>query len=99
MAQRLKDKVCIITGTGDGMRRAAALLFCAEGAKVVGCDINAQKAERTLRDARNAGGEMMSLHPADLTQQAVCDELANLALKNYGGIDVIYNNAAMAYFA
>jgi NAD(P)-dependent dehydrogenase (short-subunit alcohol dehydrogenase family) len=58
VAPRLKDKVCIITGTGDGMGRAAALLFCAEGAKVVGCDINAQKAELTLRDAKSAGGQM-----------------------------------------
>jgi NAD(P)-dependent dehydrogenase (short-subunit alcohol dehydrogenase family) len=98
VAARLKDKVCIITGTGDGMGRAAALLFCAEGAKVVGCDINAEKAEATLRDAKKTGGHMVSLHPADLTRQAVCDELVNLALKSYGGIDVVYNNAAMAYF-
>ena len=98
MAQRLKDKVCIITGTGDGMGRAAALLFCAEGANVVGCDLNAQKAESTLRDAKSAGGHMVSLHPADLTEQAICDALVNLAVKNYGGIDVLYNNAAMAYF-
>jgi len=98
VGQRLKNKVCIITGTGDGMGRAAALLFCAEGANVVGCDLNAQKAELTLRDAKSAGGQMASLHPADLTQQAICDALVNLALKNYGGIDVLYNNAAMAYF-
>ena len=98
MGQRLKNKVCIITGTGDGMGRAAALLFCAEGANVVGCDLNAQKAELTLRDAKSAGGQMVSLHPVDLTQQAICDALVNLALKNYGGIDVLYNNAAMAYF-
>jgi NAD(P)-dependent dehydrogenase (short-subunit alcohol dehydrogenase family) len=98
VAPRLKDKVCIITGTGDGMGRAAALLFCAEGAKVVGCDINAQRAELTLRDAKSAGGQMVSLHPADLTQQAICDALVGLALKSYGGIDVLYNNAAMAYF-
>jgi NAD(P)-dependent dehydrogenase (short-subunit alcohol dehydrogenase family) len=98
VAQRLKDKVCIITGTGDGMGRAAALLFCAEGANVVGCDLNAQKAESTLRDAKSAGGQMVSLHPADLTEQAICDALVNLAVKNYGGIDVLYNNAAMAYF-
>ena len=95
---RLKDKVCIITGTGDGMGRAAALLFCAEGAKVVGCDINAQKAEATLRDAKKAGGEMVSLQPSDLTKQDQCDALVKLALNTYGGIDVVYNNAAMAYF-
>ena len=41
---------------------------------------------------------MVSLHPADLTQQAICDALVGLALKSYGGIDVLYNNAAMAYF-
>ena len=71
------------------MGRAAALLFCSEGAKVVGCDLNAQMAEQTVFDARNAGGQMVSLHPVDLTQQAVCDALVNLALKNYGGIDVL----------
>jgi NAD(P)-dependent dehydrogenase (short-subunit alcohol dehydrogenase family) len=35
MTDRLKDKVCIITGTGGGMGRAAAILFAKEGARVV----------------------------------------------------------------
>jgi NAD(P)-dependent dehydrogenase (short-subunit alcohol dehydrogenase family) len=98
MAGRLKDKVCIITGTGSGMGRAAALLFCAEGAKVVGSDINADGAQATLRDAQKAGGQMVSLQPADLTKQERCDALVDLALKTYDGIDVVYNNAATAYF-
>jgi NAD(P)-dependent dehydrogenase (short-subunit alcohol dehydrogenase family) len=98
MAGRLKDKVCIITGTGSGMGRAAALLFCAEGAKVVGSDINADNAQATLRDAQKAGGQMVSLQPADLTKQERCDALVDLALKTYSGIDVVYNNAATAYF-
>ena len=98
MAGRLQDKVCIITGTGSGMGRAAALLFCKEGAKVVGCDINPDNAEATLRDAKKAGGQMVSLQPADLTKQDRCDALVDLALKTYGGIDVVYNNAATAYF-
>ena len=95
---RLKDKVCIITGTGSGMGRAAALLFCAEGAKVVGCDINAANGEATVREAKTAGGQMVSLQPCDLTKQERCDALVKLALDTYGGIDVVYNNAAMAYF-
>ena len=41
---------------------------------------------------------MVSLHPADLTQQHICDALADLALTSYGGVDVLYNNAATAYF-
>jgi NAD(P)-dependent dehydrogenase (short-subunit alcohol dehydrogenase family) len=98
MAGRLKDKVCIITGTGSGMGRAAALLFCKEGAKVVGSDINADNAQAALRDAQKAGGQMVSLQPADLTKQERCDALVDLALKTYGGIDVVYNNAATAYF-
>ncbi|HJY17983.1 MAG TPA: SDR family NAD(P)-dependent oxidoreductase [Xanthobacteraceae bacterium] len=98
MTGRLKDKVCIITGTGSGMGRAAALLFCKEGAKVVGSDINADNAQATLRDVQKAGGQMVSLQPADLTKQERCDALVDLALKSYGGIDVVYNNAATAYF-
>jgi NAD(P)-dependent dehydrogenase (short-subunit alcohol dehydrogenase family) len=98
MTERLKDKVCIITGTGSGMGRAAALLFCKEGAKVVGSDINADNAQATLRDAHKAGGQMVSLQPADLTKQERCDALVDLALNTYGGIDVVYNNAATAYF-
>jgi NAD(P)-dependent dehydrogenase (short-subunit alcohol dehydrogenase family) len=98
MAGRLKDKVCIITGTGSGMGRAAALLFCKEGANVVGSDINADNAQATLHDAQKAGGQMVSLQPADLTKQERCDALVDLALKTYGGIDVVYNNAATAYF-
>jgi NAD(P)-dependent dehydrogenase (short-subunit alcohol dehydrogenase family) len=98
MTGRLKDKVCIITGTGSGMGRAAALLFCKEGAKVVGSDINADNAQATLRDVQKAGGQMVSLQPADLTKQERCDALVDLALKTHGGIDVVYNNAATAYF-
>jgi NAD(P)-dependent dehydrogenase (short-subunit alcohol dehydrogenase family) len=98
MSGRLKDKVCIITGTGSGMGRAAALLFCKEGANVVGCDVNIESAEATLRDAQRADGQMVSLQPADLTKQNDCDALVDLALKTYGGIDVVYNNAATAYF-
>jgi NAD(P)-dependent dehydrogenase (short-subunit alcohol dehydrogenase family) len=98
MTGRLKDKVCIITGTGSGMGRAAALLFCKEGAKVVGSDINADNAQATLRDVQKAGGQMVSLQPADLTKQERCDALVDLALKSYGGVDVVYNNAATAYF-
>jgi len=39
---------------------------------------------------------MVSLHPADLTQQAVCDALVDLAITSYGGIDVLYNNAGVS---
>ena len=59
MTDRLKDKVCIITGTGGGIGRAAATLFAKEGARVVGCDINADNAAATLDTVRSAGGRMV----------------------------------------
>lgn len=96
---RLKNKVCVITGTGSGMGRAAALLFAREGAQVVGCDINPDSGKATLDAVRSAGGQMVSLQPCDLSQRADVDRLMDFAVKHYGGIDVLYNNGAMAYFA
>jgi len=98
MSKRLQDKVCIITGTGSGMGRAAALKFGSEGARVVGCDINVPRADAILKEVRAAGGEMVSLHPCNVSVRADVDRLMEFALRTYGGIDVLYNNASMAYF-
>ena len=99
MTDRLKDKVCIITGIGSGMGRAAALLFAKEGARVVGCDVNAAAAEATVAAVRESGGQLVSLHPCNMSVREDVDRLMAFAQKQYGGIDVLYNNAAMAYFA
>ena len=96
---RLQDKVCVITGVGSGMGRAAAILFAAEGAKVVGCDVNSTTAQATLDTVNAAGGAMVSLHPCDMTIRSNVDRLMSLADETYGGIDVLYNNGSMAYFA
>jgi NAD(P)-dependent dehydrogenase (short-subunit alcohol dehydrogenase family) len=94
----LDGKVCIITGTGGSMGNAAARMFSEQGAKIVGCDINEGRAEETVAVVRRNGGQMVSLHPCDLTKIDNCERLVELALSTYGGIDVVYNNAAMAYF-
>lgn len=99
MTGRLADKVCVITGTGNGMGRAAALLFAREGARVVGCDINVEAAQRTLSEVRAAGGQMVSMQPCNLTHRADVDALMRLAVDSFGGIDVLYNNASMAWFS
>jgi NAD(P)-dependent dehydrogenase (short-subunit alcohol dehydrogenase family) len=99
MGDRLKDKVCVVTGTGSGMGRAAAQMFAREGAKVVGCDINADSADATLDAVLSAGGRMVSLQPCDLAERADVDRLMKFAATQFGGVDVLYNNGAMAYFA
>ncbi|ROZ74992.1 SDR family NAD(P)-dependent oxidoreductase [Ramlibacter sp. WS9] len=98
MKGRLQDKVCVITGTGGSIGRAAALRFAEEGAWVVGCDTNAAAAEETVELVAAAGGRMVSLAPADLTTMAGCQALADFAVGEYGRIDVLFNNAAMAHF-
>lgn len=95
---RLEGKVAIITGTGSGMGRAAAIAFAREGAKVIGCDINAANAEKVLREVVDAGGAMVSLQPLDLSVPEGADRLVEFALQHADGIDILYNNAAMAYF-
>ncbi|ANB73011.1 oxidoreductase [Paraburkholderia phytofirmans OLGA172] len=96
---RLAGKVCIITGSGGSMGRAAALMFAREGARVVGCDVSVQASQETLVQVSEAGGEMVSLQPCDLTRKEHCQELVEFAVKTYGHVDVLFNNAAMAYFA
>lgn len=95
---RLDGKVCLITGTGGSMGRAAALSFAREGALLVGCDVNVERAEQTVDEVRALGGQMVSLQPCDLTDIGNCQQLVDLAVHTYGRIDVLFNNAAMAYF-
>ncbi|WP_031342992.1 SDR family NAD(P)-dependent oxidoreductase [Novosphingobium lindaniclasticum] len=98
MPGRLAGKVAIITGTGSGMGRAAAVAFAREGAKVVGCDINEARGEQVVAEVTAFGGEMVSLQPVDLSVPDGASALINFALTQYGGVDILYNNAAMAYF-
>src|SRR5229473_3580977 len=99
MSGRLPGKVCIVTGTGGGMGRATALTFAREGARVVGCDVAPQRAEETVQIVRGAGGEMVSLHPCQLSDPADCAQLVELAVTEFGEIDVLFNLAGKSHFA
>ena len=94
MSGRLEGKTALITGTGGGQGRVAALRFAAEGARVLGCDLKSEGSEETLRLVREAGGEMESLHPLDLSDEAAVKELMDAARELFGGLDILYNNAS-----
>jgi NAD(P)-dependent dehydrogenase (short-subunit alcohol dehydrogenase family) len=100
MSNRLAGKVCIITGTGGSIGRASALAFAREGALVVGCGLLVDDAAAiaTAEAVRAAGGQMVSLQPCDLSRSADCQALVDLAVRTFGRIDVLFNNAAMARF-
>jgi len=99
MSGRLENKVAIITGTAGGQGKAAAIRFAAEGCKVVGCDIKVEAAQETVKTIKDSGGEMISMQPCDLTNAEQAEALVELAVRTYGGVDIAYNNAGMAWFA
>jgi NAD(P)-dependent dehydrogenase (short-subunit alcohol dehydrogenase family) len=96
---RLAGKVCVVTGTGGSMGRATARTFAREGASVVGCDVAAEPAEATVEMVHAAGGEMVSLQPCSLSDPADCARLVDLALSEFGRIDVLFNLAGRSHFA
>lgn len=81
---RLKDKVCIITGASSGMGLEAAKLFAKEGAKVVRTDV---------KEGPDVPGSLFV--KADVSKEADCKSLVDAAVKKYGGLDVLYNNAGI----
>jgi NAD(P)-dependent dehydrogenase (short-subunit alcohol dehydrogenase family) len=95
---RLSGKVCLITGTGGSIGSAAAVAFAREGALVVGCDLKVDAAEATVEMVRGQGGTMVSLQPCQITKPADCQALVDFSMRTFGRIDVLFNNAAMAYF-
>jgi NAD(P)-dependent dehydrogenase (short-subunit alcohol dehydrogenase family) len=98
MPGRLAGKVCVVTGTGGSMGRATALTFARERASIVGCDVAVEPAQATLVMAREAGGAMVSLQPCRLSDPADCARLVELALSEFGRIDVLFNLAARTHF-
>lgn len=93
MSDRFCDKVVVITGAGAGQARTAALRFAAEGALVVGCDVDGAAAKETERLVREAGGAIECLPDLDLTVESETMRLMKFAADRFGGIDVLYNNA------
>ena len=98
MSARLSGKVCIVTGTGGSMGRATAVTFAREGALLVGCDVAPEPAQETVEIVRAAGGEMVSLQPCRLSDPADCAKLVELAVGEFGRIDVLFNLAARSHF-
>ncbi|MEU8220060.1 SDR family NAD(P)-dependent oxidoreductase [Micromonospora taraxaci] len=94
----LDGKVVLVTGTGGGLGRVAAQIFAREGAKVVGADIQVDGNNETVELVRAAGGEMTGIAPVDLTDPEQVRTLVEDAVAAYGGLDVVYNNAAALRF-
>ncbi len=96
MGKRLKDKVAIITGSGQGIGGAIAIALAAEGAKVVTNNrrpgTEGGDAETTAGQIIEAGGQAVPFY-GSISDFAVAEKLIQTALDNYGRLDILINNA------
>ena len=86
---RLADKVAFITGAGNGIGRATAILFASEGAKVAIAEIDARAGEET---AHLAGNEAIAIC-ADVTDPDSLQAAISTTVKRFGRLNVLHNNA------
>ena len=92
---RLKGKVCVITGAGSGIGQASARLFATEGALVVVADIDQKAARATVAEIRKAGGEAAA-ERVDVTDEADTVALVQRVVKRFKRLDVLFNNAGIS---
>jgi 3-oxoacyl-[acyl-carrier protein] reductase len=98
MEKMLKDRVAIITGSGRGIGRAAALLFAQEGAKVVVSDMDVKPAQEVADEIKAAGGESIAF-PGDVTSPSFAENIVSKAVQTWGGLHILVNNAGYTWDA
>jgi NAD(P)-dependent dehydrogenase (short-subunit alcohol dehydrogenase family) len=93
-AGRVAGKVALITGGASGIGRASALLFAREGAVIALADVNADAGRRVADEIVRSGGRAF-FEAMDVTRSADCQALVERALREFGQIDILFNNAGM----
>lgn len=90
MSRRLQDRTAVITGGAGGIGLATARRFASEGAHVVLADLDAEAGKRA---ADEVGGRFV---PTDVTSSADVEELFATAHREFGSVDVAFNNAGIS---
>lgn len=90
----LTGKVAIVTGASSGIGRATAKLFAQQGAKVIVSARRQHELDSLVAEITAAGGEATALS-GDVTNESYAKVLVELAEREYGGLDVAFNNAGI----
>jgi len=91
---RLKDKVIIVTGAGQGIGAVYAHKLAEEGGKVIIAEINEEKAKAVADDITAKGHEALAIR-TDVSDEESTKALARVVSERYGHIDVLINNASV----
>ncbi len=94
MADRLKDKVALVTGGASGIGRATVLRFAGEGAKVMVADRNRLASDETLSMARGISPDVEAV-PVDVSKWDQVQEMVDATVRRFGRLDVLVNAAGV----
>lgn len=93
---KLRNKVAVVTGGGQGLGRAICFKLAEQGAKIVVADINPEISEETANLARDAHGAETFVKVTDLNRPEQIVDLANTVRSRYGAVDILVNNSGIA---
>ena len=91
---QLAGKVALVTGGSSGIGRATAILFAREGSSVVIADL-LEEAGRSVAAEINGAGGVAIFESADVTRAADCRRVVERTIRNFGKIDILFNNAGI----
>jgi len=95
---RLEGKRAIVTGGGGNIGSTTSKLLATEGAKVLVADVVGPAAEACAEDIRRAGGVAVA-YELDLAEEASIVGMMDTVQAEFGGLDILYNNAAATLIA
>lgn len=90
----LKNKVALITGAGSGIGAATAMLMAVNGSKVIVSDIDEAAGKEVVHKIKGDGGQAYFVK-ADVSNARQCKDLVAAAVKQYGRLDIAFNNAGI----
>lgn len=91
---RLKDKVALVTGAGQGIGKVTALTFAREGALVAVADINLETAQKVAAEITEAGGKALAVQ-IDVSKSPSVEAAVQAVTEWAGGVDILINNAGI----